>query len=60
MDWLNELAIIDREWRQDGKYGKHLSKRVSDLIEMKPIQVTDVLLKPSMYSIKFGITKRTT
>jgi len=58
LDWLRELAILDRQWRKEGKYGKHMVEKVERLIEKKPTIVTDVLISPSTYQMRFGTKKR--
>ena len=60
LDWLRELAIIDREWRTLGKYGKHVVDKVEKLVTNKPVGMTEVFVSSSMYKMKFGSNKRTT
>ncbi len=57
-EWLRELAILDRQWRKEGKYGKPIVEKVQELIDNKPIAMTEVFISPSMYKFKFGTNKR--
>lgn len=50
--------MIDRKWRTEGIYGKKVFAFFSDLIEKKPVQITECLLDPEKYKKKYKLKKR--
>lgn len=52
-----EIATIEREWKENNKYGPSIEKKAKLLFENRPIGVTDCLLSSSKYMLKFNKKK---
>ena len=52
-EWLRRIAIIEREWKYENKYGKGVEKKAKELFENHPVAITQCLLSSSKYLFKF-------
>ncbi len=56
--WLRSLAIIEREWKENNKYGPKVEKKARELLNNKPIGMTECFLSSSKYILKCSHAKK--
>jgi hypothetical protein len=49
---------LDRRWRLENKYGKKAAEEAKQLIDRRPVQITECLLTPETYLKSFKVRKK--